>query len=121
MIKMENLILTQQEKLLLDKIIHDKYAVGPFCGMIYNHYQEQRTHAGNVGNSQQLQMRLIKEALQIRILLENMATCGDGELFVPPTLEPCSDSLKDKVKSKPKTEVKAVRKEVSTSDDDDLM
>jgi len=59
----EDTKLTPKEQLLLFKILNDKYAVGPFSGMIFN------AAAGNNINIKQL----IKKALSVRITMQEMS------------------------------------------------
>lgn len=55
--------LTPDESTLLNQIMEDKYAVGPFCGMILNLHVEGKDSVEG----------LIKKALQVRLIAKRMA------------------------------------------------
>ena len=57
-----------EQKELLTKIMNDKYAAGPFVGMIWNKYRD----CINTGNKETVE-NLIKEALEVRLVAQKLA------------------------------------------------
>lgn len=53
---------------LLSKIMNDKYAVGPFAGMIFNALRDARLKGVNATEEQ-----LIDQALEVRLTMETMS------------------------------------------------
>ena len=63
--------LTTEEKALLDKIMNNIYAVGPFSGMIAGFRRDIANKGVVVGN--ETTKGLVKETLQVRLIMEEMA------------------------------------------------
>jgi len=58
------MILNIEQKTLLKKIVEDKYAIGPFSGMIFN----AKMQAPNVDTAE-----IIKTALNVRLKIKEMS------------------------------------------------
>ena len=63
--------LTKQEKELLEKIMNDPRSVGAFCGMCTN--LTMTLQGQRIAKTPE---QVIKHALEIRIIAENMCECG---------------------------------------------
>jgi hypothetical protein len=66
------IILSRDEKDLLDNIMNDKFQAGAFCGMIFNKVEEVvMAHPSLIFHETVAQ--LIQEALQVRLIAHNMS------------------------------------------------
>ena len=63
--------LTAEEKTLLKQIMDDKFAAGPFCGMVFNSLRYHESD-GHVFVERHIAVR-IKAALQVRLVAQGMA------------------------------------------------
>ena len=70
-IKLKKKYLTDAEHQLLKEIVNDKYAAGPFTGMIYNAYVQSEARSSVKS--------LTKKALACRLTIQELAQTGGIE------------------------------------------
>ncbi len=64
--------LTSEQKTLLQQIVNDKFAAGPFAGMIFNATVQEESQHDPVALQDRIP-ELIQNALQIRLYMKGLA------------------------------------------------
>lgn len=66
-------ILNDEERTLLKQILEDKYALGPFAGMVFNALVSTENATGKSPEGTDELDRLVQNALRVRLRLQHLA------------------------------------------------